>query len=253
MGGAAAGIPESLGSCASRGTNCFVYFSAHGLCFPRDSCAPQANGCEYGIPGHESWEFTTYIKKEQPQWGGRLRWFGSETCYALGLDERDQESYAIGMQECSRYENSTGGGSSVIWQHNGECGNVVEMFRFGNWEKYLGVVEKEDAPGLGGDVSIGVGQLYAVLNPGYPVPCDVGAKISLFPQPPPPQGPFGDGCLSEPSPPFQIQSSGKISGCATVKDNELQGNEFGVRPVKVEGCRSNDMKQLFTLQTQGCD
>merc|ERR1712151_1237558 len=60
------GIHESLASCVSRGTNCFVYFNAHGLCFPRAWCAPQANGCEYGIYGHESWEFTTYIKNGQP-------------------------------------------------------------------------------------------------------------------------------------------------------------------------------------------
>merc|ERR1712039_1109718 len=64
--GTAAGIQESLSSCASRGINCFVYFNAQGLCFPRDWCAPQANGCEYGTYGQESWEFTTYIKKEQP-------------------------------------------------------------------------------------------------------------------------------------------------------------------------------------------
>jgi len=127
------------------------------------------------------------------------------------------------------------------------------MFRFGNWEKYIGIAEKDDAPGISGDPAILRGQLYAVMYPGYPVPCSIGAKIELRPPPRTYELNYSsDNCMSGPSSAFQIfVSQGSISGCATV----LQGGYSGSPAVvSVKPCTSiNDKSQQFTLQEQGCD
>lgn len=58
-------IVSSVEACAEevkfRGKGCFVYLFSQGTCHPREFCEDPPSSCEYGEPGTESWEFTTFI------------------------------------------------------------------------------------------------------------------------------------------------------------------------------------------------
>eukprot|EP00928_Gymnodinium_smaydae_P057331 TRINITY_DN40588_c0_g1_i1.p1 TRINITY_DN40588_c0_g1~~TRINITY_DN40588_c0_g1_i1.p1 ORF type:complete len:336 (+),score=50.95 TRINITY_DN40588_c0_g1_i1:58-1065(+) len=237
------GFHASLEECASHMNACFVYFFKRHRCFLRDHCNAEAQGCDFGVEGHESWEFSTFIKKptnRDMSWYGRLRWYGSSRCQALGLEDK-RDAYIIGLQDCDKKEDDS---KKHLWQNNVQCGNVVEMFQFGQWENYWGVIEHEsDAQG-----GVEVGNLFAVRYPGLPVPCHAGAQVKLSP-PPAPDSDYGEGCMSKPSAPFQIRiTSGRTKGCVTVERDDYYTQ------VKVRPCSSwFDNRQLFTLQWQGCD
>lgn len=56
------GFYATRDECASYNKPCYVYLSSQSKCFLRDWCNSNANGCEYGTPGTESWYFSTYIR-----------------------------------------------------------------------------------------------------------------------------------------------------------------------------------------------
>jgi hypothetical protein len=60
--GTAEPISTSVEGCASHGSPCFVYFYKTSQCFLRDWCSSNLDRCERGVPGQESWEFSTFVQ-----------------------------------------------------------------------------------------------------------------------------------------------------------------------------------------------
>eukprot|EP00401_Gymnodinium_catenatum_P068248 CAMPEP_0117509740 /NCGR_PEP_ID=MMETSP0784-20121206/27633_1 /TAXON_ID=39447 /ORGANISM="" /LENGTH=361 /DNA_ID=CAMNT_0005305361 /DNA_START=135 /DNA_END=1220 /DNA_ORIENTATION=- len=225
--------------------------SMQDLCACRRRNGPSSTG-NYECEGNTMY-FTQKFLSENPasqQWGGRLRWYGNfSACEALAYLPNN----VVGLADCSNPQ--TG---DHLWDHlwesnsNSDCGDVVvEMFTFGNWRRYLGVVERAEQANL----ILEMGQVYAVTYPGLPVPCDVGGKFLLDPFPR--TGEIDQvGCFTKPSDPFQIKVEKPIDALGTKGCLTVTRDQYGIgKVVKVKPCDHNwhDVNQLFTLEAKGCD